>query len=75
MIRRQPRYTHCISSAASDVYKRQDLNTIDLGKELGLTLLSDTNRADIKNVIPTMVPQYDYILGCLLYTSPSPRDS
>ncbi|AAO47542.1 recombinase protein [Staphylococcus phage Stab21] len=40
-----------------------DLNTIDLGKELGLTLLSDTNRADIKNVIPTMVPQYDYILG------------
>lgn len=40
-----------------------DLNTIDLGKELGLTLLSDTNRADIKNIIPTMVPQYDYILG------------
>lgn len=40
-----------------------DMNTIDLGKELGLTLLSDTNRADIKNVIPTMVPQYDRILG------------
>ena len=40
-----------------------DLNTIDLGKELGLTLLSDSNRADIKNVIPTMIPQYDYILG------------
>lgn len=40
-----------------------DLNTIDLGKELGLTLLSDSNRADIKNIIPTMVPQYDRILG------------
>ena len=25
MIRRPPRSTHCISSAASDVYKRQDL--------------------------------------------------
>eukprot|EP00826_Nyctotherus_ovalis_P011067 TRINITY_DN12889_c0_g1_i6.p1 TRINITY_DN12889_c0_g1~~TRINITY_DN12889_c0_g1_i6.p1 ORF type:complete len:419 (-),score=70.39 TRINITY_DN12889_c0_g1_i6:12-1241(-) len=26
MIRRPPRSTHCISSAASDVYKRQDIN-------------------------------------------------
>eukprot|EP00825_Cyclidium_porcatum_P008078 TRINITY_DN1403_c0_g1_i16.p1 TRINITY_DN1403_c0_g1~~TRINITY_DN1403_c0_g1_i16.p1 ORF type:complete len:139 (-),score=32.34 TRINITY_DN1403_c0_g1_i16:178-594(-) len=26
MIRRPPRSTHCISSAASDVYKRQELN-------------------------------------------------
>eukprot|EP00975_Prorocentrum_lima_P008568 1830871-Prorocentrum_lima.AAC.1 len=26
MIRRQPRSTHCISSAASDVYKRQTSN-------------------------------------------------
>ena len=25
MIRRPPRSTHCISSAASDVYKRQDI--------------------------------------------------
>lgn len=39
------------------------LNTIDLGKEMGLTLLSDTNKADIKNILPTMVPQYDRILG------------
>eukprot|EP00826_Nyctotherus_ovalis_P057955 TRINITY_DN7940_c0_g1_i12.p1 TRINITY_DN7940_c0_g1~~TRINITY_DN7940_c0_g1_i12.p1 ORF type:complete len:114 (+),score=42.42 TRINITY_DN7940_c0_g1_i12:24-344(+) len=28
MIRRPPRSTHCISSAASDVYKRQGLNKI-----------------------------------------------
>jgi len=27
MIRRPPRSTHCISSAASDVYKRQDFIT------------------------------------------------
>ena len=26
MIRRPPRSTHCISSAASDVYKRQDID-------------------------------------------------
>ena len=41
----------------------KDFNTIDLGKDMGLTLLSDSNRADIKNIIPTMVPQYDRILG------------
>ena len=29
MIRRPPRSTHCISSAASDVYKRQDLADLD----------------------------------------------
>ena len=30
MIRRPPRSTHCISSAASDVYKRQVQNTADI---------------------------------------------
>eukprot|EP00825_Cyclidium_porcatum_P030199 TRINITY_DN32056_c0_g1_i2.p1 TRINITY_DN32056_c0_g1~~TRINITY_DN32056_c0_g1_i2.p1 ORF type:complete len:289 (-),score=52.26 TRINITY_DN32056_c0_g1_i2:74-940(-) len=29
MIRRPPRSTHCISSAASDVYKRQDINKMN----------------------------------------------
>ena len=29
MIRRPPRSTHCISSAASDVYKRQHINISD----------------------------------------------
>ena len=40
-----------------------DLNVIDLGKELGLGLMTDSNRANITNVIPTMVPQYDSIMG------------
>ena len=44
-------------------FNMSDLNTIDLGKEMGLTLLSDANKADIKNIIPTMVPQYDRIMG------------
>lgn len=44
-------------------FDMSDLNTIDLGKEMGLTLLSDANKADIKNIIPTMVPQYDRIMG------------
>ena len=40
MIRRPPRSTHCISSAASDVYKRQgDINTIKLvTKDLDIKL-------------------------------------
>ena len=33
MIRRPPRSTHCISSAASDVYKRQ-VKKSDIGKEI-----------------------------------------
>lgn len=41
----------------------KDYNTIDLGKEMGLTLLSDSNSADISNIVPTMIPQYDRILG------------
>lgn len=40
-----------------------DLNTIDLGKEMGLTLLSDSNSSNVNNVIPTGIPQYDKILG------------
>eukprot|EP00825_Cyclidium_porcatum_P019495 TRINITY_DN22130_c0_g1_i1.p3 TRINITY_DN22130_c0_g1~~TRINITY_DN22130_c0_g1_i1.p3 ORF type:complete len:143 (+),score=41.15 TRINITY_DN22130_c0_g1_i1:46-474(+) len=38
MIRRPPRSTHCISSAASDVYKRQGINA----EYMGLNLLPVT---------------------------------
>ena len=61
MIRRPPRSTPLYSSAASDVYKRQDL--IPLAKFEG-----EINSALILN---------NGILihnSCLLYTSPSPRD-
>ncbi|AVP40320.1 RecA or Sak4, length ? [Staphylococcus phage phiSA_BS1] len=44
-------------------FDMSELNTIDLGKEMGLTILSDTNKADIKNILPTRVPQYDRIMG------------
>ena len=40
-----------------------DLNVLDLGQEMGLTLMADSNKADVKNIIPTMIPQYDRILG------------
>eukprot|EP00825_Cyclidium_porcatum_P010618 TRINITY_DN15437_c0_g1_i3.p1 TRINITY_DN15437_c0_g1~~TRINITY_DN15437_c0_g1_i3.p1 ORF type:complete len:104 (-),score=30.83 TRINITY_DN15437_c0_g1_i3:72-383(-) len=33
MIRRPPRSTHCISSAASDVYKRQGINAEYMGDD------------------------------------------
>ena len=43
MIRRQPRSTHCISSAASDVYKRQAIILAivvlgGMGSQLGVIL-------------------------------------
>lgn len=41
----------------------KDLNVIDLGSELGLTLLTDVNNANVDNFIPTGIPQYDRILG------------
>eukprot|EP00826_Nyctotherus_ovalis_P012773 TRINITY_DN13401_c0_g1_i20.p2 TRINITY_DN13401_c0_g1~~TRINITY_DN13401_c0_g1_i20.p2 ORF type:complete len:111 (-),score=15.40 TRINITY_DN13401_c0_g1_i20:734-1042(-) len=37
MIRRPPRSTHCISSAASDVYKRQMWNSLSTGNFLNYT--------------------------------------
>ena len=41
MIRRPPRSTHCISSAASDVYKRQPLFWLgDVGFILGMVILA-----------------------------------
>ena len=40
MIRRPPRSTHCISSAASDVYKRQVLRSGN-GEEKAITLIKD----------------------------------
>ena len=68
MIRRPPRSTLDRSSAASDVYKRQhqivgDEFAVDGGaKDLGF----DQAEAG---------PQYlGHAEGCLLYTSPSPRD-
>ena len=59
MIRRPPRSTHCISSAASDVYKRQ-------GEHFGINnKIVDDDKDTYK--------KYD-VIPCLLYTSPSPRD-
>eukprot|EP00826_Nyctotherus_ovalis_P032129 TRINITY_DN25948_c0_g1_i4.p2 TRINITY_DN25948_c0_g1~~TRINITY_DN25948_c0_g1_i4.p2 ORF type:complete len:104 (+),score=10.25 TRINITY_DN25948_c0_g1_i4:70-381(+) len=38
MIRRPPRSTHCISSAASDVYKRQQMHDIHAIQEIQISL-------------------------------------
>ena len=45
MIRRPPRSTHCISSAASDVYKRQVYSIIEF-----LKYLQTASHTDISNV-------------------------
>eukprot|EP00826_Nyctotherus_ovalis_P054082 TRINITY_DN7062_c0_g2_i2.p1 TRINITY_DN7062_c0_g2~~TRINITY_DN7062_c0_g2_i2.p1 ORF type:complete len:299 (-),score=129.29 TRINITY_DN7062_c0_g2_i2:26-898(-) len=47
MIRRPPRSTHCISSAASDVYKRQ---VHGMGKGVKLTKLNKHDAKDAKKV-------------------------
>ena len=68
MIRRPPRSTLDRSSAASDVYKRQDLYQGVRG--LAVKILNRVERTDayleklLDNELKT----------CLLYTSPSPRD-
>ena len=68
MIRRPPRSTLDRSSAASDVYKRQlekDAYLATANTETMIIPLLETRDA---------VHQFDSLLDCLLYTSPSPRD-
>ena len=69
MIRRPPRSTQSRSSAASDVYKRQDL-TNSAGEFIKFVKV-DINVPQRQCIVGTDVQAYD----CLLYTSPSPRDS
>jgi len=66
MIRRPPRSTHCISSAASDVYKRQDYyaraakekNLVDLRRSGNFTLVEqDLATADLS----PLLRQVDYV--------------
>ena len=76
MIRRPPRSTLDRSSAASDVYKRQDVQSRDApgdrpgrdGERLRIEAVEEGRSgsgADEENGPPG---------PCLLYTSPSPRD-
>ena len=75
MIRRPPRSTLDRSSAASDVYKRQD-------KEAAVNAYLDAKdyqdrvqRAGVTLEIPdSYATDFKQVKGCLLYTSPSPRD-
>ena len=77
MIRRPPRSTLDRSSAASDVYKRQvDWEAV---KTDYLKMLEGAaNRNDVSFIIGEMIGElnasHTYNSGCLLYTSPSPRD-
>ena len=64
MIRRPPRSTQGVSSAASDVYKRQGFGFDGDGDRVGV----------IDNCGNEIFADKIGLLICLLYTSPSPRD-
>ena len=71
MIRGPPRATLDHSSAASDVYKRQDQIERDEPGPLGWAGLGER----LEHVPAGVVDQdVDRAPPCLLYTSPSPRD-
>lgn len=42
--------------------KNQDLSTIDLNKEAGVTLFQESDYSKVVNKLPTMSPQIDYLL-------------
>eukprot|EP00657_Telonema_sp_P-1_P008139 TRINITY_DN2878_c0_g1_i1.p1 TRINITY_DN2878_c0_g1~~TRINITY_DN2878_c0_g1_i1.p1 ORF type:complete len:100 (-),score=50.54 TRINITY_DN2878_c0_g1_i1:123-422(-) len=83
MIRRPPRSTQSRSSAASDVYKRQLHTSLHFHKACKLQDQTPTNLLLCKKHISKEAYlqgcQIEHLLrllylGCLLYTSPSPRD-
>ena len=74
MIRRPPRSTLDRSSAASDVYKRQELRGHDVQTlSLNVWHVSENERYEVSK---SSYGQFhsDDVYICLLYTSPSPRD-
>ena len=104
MIRRPPRSTQGVSSAASDVYKRQDASHNKGTKKLtvvvkdqadqfdnqtltGITKTVEVNddsvslkpedfvSQDTKDLLGKATKGVKWTFVCLLYTSPSPRDS
>ena len=83
MIRRPPRSTLDRSSAASDVYKRQDTVvwigvTFSLGNEMLRAVIGKEGSRELRFQFPPpgdiAVDGHRYGSRCLLYTSPSPRD-
>mgnify|MGYP003381642819 CR=1 FL=1 len=68
MIRRPPRSTLDRSSAASDVYKRQGV-----GVAFVAIIIFDFTYANLCKALSDFFKLRE-MQGCLLYTSPSPRD-
>ena len=74
VIRRPPRATQRRSSAASDVYKRQDhegVAALGVGEDVDGDFAED----DPAVLVHELDLAREGLTACLLYTSPSPRDS
>lgn len=41
----------------------EKVNTVDLAKKLGFVQVNDADFNHIKDMVPTFIPQYDYLLG------------
>ena len=74
MIRRPPRSTLDRSSAASDVYKRQELDALVPNRDN--SSVNHMNTSAVNEFLAQMNNSGDdgVFIICLLYTSPSPRD-
>ena len=79
MIRRPPRSTLDRSSAASDVYKRQQFGNVTTTAPMwgnssyhGVNFKYEKRFSDGLNLLANYT--FSKFIDCLLYTSPSPRD-
>ena len=70
MIRRPPRSTHCISSAASDVYKRQQLDTnkINLTKSLDIKDENGSFIGELRSACYS--PHFKKVIGIAMINEP-----
>eukprot|EP00826_Nyctotherus_ovalis_P043358 TRINITY_DN4556_c0_g2_i8.p1 TRINITY_DN4556_c0_g2~~TRINITY_DN4556_c0_g2_i8.p1 ORF type:complete len:160 (-),score=42.37 TRINITY_DN4556_c0_g2_i8:170-613(-) len=74
MIRRPPRSTHCISSAASDVYKRQAQDTSGTPGYMAPEVMCRQNHGVVADYFALGVIAYECMLGRRPYQGRSRRE-
>ena len=68
-------HSHEVTPAIGDIFQKQDGIQLEIRLNLE-AFLSGIDLSDISNTDEaTQSAEYDFYRGCLLYTSPSPRDA